>query len=90
MSPEGLSYGMKEYVRALRHQVEVAEAFFFGRLTEGMEGLLLLPEDVRLRIDQWIWDGAGGVALDPTEKGAQQLIAAAIMRVLEERMGMDD
>ncbi len=88
MSPEGLSYAMKEYVRALEHQVDVAEAFFFGRLVEGMEGLLHLPEDVRLRIDQLICLGAGGAAIDPTEKESQSLIAAAIMRSVEERMGI--
>ena len=88
MSPEGLSYAMKEYVHALRHQVAVAEAFFFGRLAEGMEGLLKLPEDVRLKIDQLIWDAAGGAAVDATEKESQSLIAAAIMHSVEERMGM--
>ena len=88
MSPEVIAHAMKEYVRALRHQVEIAEAFFFGRLSEGMEGLLKLPEDVRLKIDQLIWDAAGGAAIDPTEKEAQALIAAAIMHSVEERMGM--
>lgn len=90
MSPEGLSHAMKEYVHALQHQVSIAEAFFFGRLTEGLDGLLKLPEDIRLKIDQWIWDAAGGAAIDPTEKASQSLIAAAIMRSVEERMGMDD
>ncbi len=90
MSPEGLSYAMKGYVNALKHQVEVAQAFFFGRLMEGMEGLLHLPEDVRLRVDQLIWIAAGDAAIDPTEKESQSLIAAAIMRSVEERMGMDD
>ncbi len=90
MSPEILSHAMKEYVQALRHQVAVAEAFFFGRLTEGMNGLLELPEEVRLRIDQLIWEASGGVALDATEKESQSLIAAAIMHSVEERMGMMD
>ncbi|MBX7066230.1 MAG: hypothetical protein K1X28_03260 [Parachlamydiales bacterium] len=88
MSPEVLSHAMKEYVDALRHQVSVAEAFFFGRIVQGMEGLLSLPEDVRVKIDQLIWDAAGGAAIDPTEKESQSLIAAAIMHSLEERMGM--
>lgn len=88
MSPEILSHAMKEYVEALKHQVSVARAFFFGRLTQGMEGLLTLPEDVRLKIDQLIWEAAGGAAVDPTEKESQSLIAAAIMHSVEERMGM--
>jgi hypothetical protein len=90
MSPEILSHAMKSYVEALKHQVAVAEAFFFGRLVSGMEGLLALPEDVRGRIDQLIWDVSGGSAIDPTEKESQGLIAAAIMHSVEERMGMQD
>ena len=90
MSPEGLSYAMKEYVSALKHQVAVAEAFFFGRIVEGMEGLLQLPEEVRLKIDQLIWSASGGVALDPTEKESHSVIAAAIMHSVEERMGYQD
>jgi hypothetical protein len=88
MSPEILNHAMKEYVDALKHQVAVAEAFFFGRLASGMEGLLQLPEDVRMRIDQLIWDAAGGCPIDPTEKQSQSLIATAIMHCVEERMGM--
>lgn len=88
MSPEILSFALKEYVDALQHQVAVAEAFFFGKLAEGMEGLLSLPEDIRIKIDQLIWDAAGGAPVDPTEKEAQTLIAASIMHSVEERMGM--
>lgn len=88
MSPEGLSHALDGYVDALKHQVAVAESFFFGRLTEGMEGMMKIPEDVRLRIEQLIWNESGGAAIDPTEKESQSLIAAAIMRSLEERMGM--
>jgi hypothetical protein len=90
MSPEGLSHAMKGYVHALRYQQDIAENFFFGRLQEGMEGLLSLPEDVRLRVDQLIWDASGGSVLDPTEKASQHLIAAAIMHSVEERMGLLD
>lgn len=88
MSPEVLAHAMKEYVQALKHQVAVAESFFFGRLLEGMDGLLQLPEDIRVRIDQLIWDASGGAAIDPTEKESQSLIAAAIMHSVEERMGL--
>ncbi|OGN56778.1 MAG: hypothetical protein A3D96_07170 [Chlamydiae bacterium RIFCSPHIGHO2_12_FULL_44_59] len=88
MSPEGLAHALEGYVEALRHQVAVAEAFFFGRLTEGMEGLMYLPEDIRLRIDQIIWQTSGGQAIDPTEKESQSLIAAAIMKSVDERMDL--
>lgn len=88
MSPEILSHAMKDYLAALEHQVEVAKAFFFGRLQEGMEGLMQLPPDIRLKIDQLIWEAAGGSAIDPTERESQSLIAAAIMHSVEERMGM--
>ncbi len=90
MSPEVLSEAMKEYIDALKSQVAVAEAFFFGRLAQGMEGLWNLPEDVRLKIDQLIWEAAGGGAVDPTQKESQGLIAAAIMHSLEERMGLHE
>jgi hypothetical protein len=90
MSPEGLAHAMTKYIEMLEHQTETAKSFFLGLLAQGMEGLLALPEDVQLRIDQWLWDAAGGFAIDPTEKESQKLIAAAIMRSLEERMGMDD
>lgn len=89
MSPEILSYATEEYIEVLKHQAAVAEAFFFGRLQEGMEGLLHLPDPIRLKIDQLIWEGAGGAAVDPTEKESQLLIAASIMRSLEERMGFE-
>lgn len=88
MSPEIVAHAMKEYVEALKHQVAVAEAFFFGQLVEGMNGLLKLPENVRMKIDQLIWEAAGGAAIDPTERESQSLIAAAIMHSVEERMGM--
>ena len=90
MSPENLSYAIEEYVRALKHQVDVAKAFFLGRIGEGVEGLLNLPEEVRLKIDQLIWEGAGGEAIDPTDESSQELIAAAILHNVEERMGMHD
>ncbi|MDE3046889.1 MAG: hypothetical protein KGI83_00910 [Verrucomicrobiota bacterium] len=81
---------MKKYVDMLKHQVSIAEAFFFGRLGQGMEGLLTLPEDIRLRIDQLIWEVSGGEPLDATDKDSQAIIAAAIMHSVEERMGMHD
>ena len=89
-SPEGVAYAMEKYAKALEHQVEVAKAFYLGQLAEGMEGLLLLPNDIRLRIDQLIWDAAGGMALDPTEEASQSVIAGAIMHSVEERMGMHE
>lgn len=88
MSPEVLSEAMEEYLKQLRFQASVAKSFFFGRFQEGMRGLLKLPEDIQLRVDQLIWEVAQGEPLNPTEKDAQSLIAAAVMRSLEERMGI--
>lgn len=87
-SPEGIAHAMEEYIQSLEQQMNVAEDFFFGRLGLAMEGFIKLPEDVRLKIDQIIWNTAGGNPIDPTEKESQSLIAAAIMRSLEQRMGM--
>jgi len=88
MSPEGLAHGIDVYLDALKHQARIAEAFFFGRIEEGMEGLLSFPEDIRLKIDQLIWDAAGGEAIDPTDDRSKKIIASAIMHSLDERMGM--
>ncbi len=89
MSPEVLSQAMKDYLKALQFQSNVAEAFFFGRVGEGVEGLLKLPADIRTKIDQLIWEAAGGEAIDPTDEASGQLIAAAILHSVEERMGMN-
>lgn len=88
MSPEGAAYGIEEYAKALAKQAEIAEDFYYGRIGEGIEGLLNLPEAVRLKIDQLIWDAAGGEAIDPTEESSAELIADAILFSLEERMGL--
>ncbi len=88
MSPEGASHAIEEYMKALRKQASIAESFYYGRIGEGIEGLLELPEDVRLKIDQLIWDAAGGEAIDPTDPEAGELIADAILFSLEERMGL--
>ena len=90
ISREGLAYAMESYIEALKHQADVAKAFYFGRLAEGFDGLLSLPEDIRLQIDQLIWDAAGGEAIDPTLPEAQNLIAAAIMHSVEIRMGISE
>lgn len=88
MSPEVMSTAMKEYIRSLKKQIAIAEDFFFGRIAEGMSGLMQLPEDVRLKIDQLIWDASDGHTLDPSKKESRSLIAAAIMHSVEERMGI--
>jgi len=88
MSPEVLAHGIEEYLKALQDQANTAEAIYFGRLEEGMEGLLALPEDVRLKIDQLVWEASGGESLDPTEEKSERIIAAAIIHSLESRMGL--
>lgn len=88
MSPEGISYSIEQYLEALRIQAGVAEAFFNGRIAEGIEGLLTLPEDIRLKIDQLIWEETGGEMIDPTDEDSSALIAAALLHSLEERMGI--
>lgn len=87
MSPEGLAYAMDEYVKSLKHQILVAEAFFFGRIQEAMQKIQDLPEDTLARIDQLVFDVSRGESLDPTDKESRQIVASAIMHSLEERMG---
>lgn len=88
MSPEGAAHAIKEYVQMLEHQVRTAEAFFFGRLAQGMEGLLKLPDEVREKVDQLLWEKTGGEPLNATEEESQILIAAALMHSLEEGVGI--
>lgn len=90
MSPEGLSHAFESYIETLQYQASVAKSFFFGRYQEGMGGLLTLPQDVRSRVDQIVWEMNRGEALDVTEKDSQLLVAGALMRSIEERMGMED
>lgn len=90
MSPEGISYAMDQYLEALRHQVNIAKAFYLGKVAEGMQGLFELPEDVRTKIDQLIWEAAGGEAIDPTEEASREVISEAILYSVEERMGMHE
>lgn len=88
MSPEVIAYSIEQYLQELRLQAAVAEAFFHGRIAEGIEALLALPEEVRLKIDQLVWDASGGVAIDPTDEASSEIITAAILYSLEERMGV--
>jgi hypothetical protein len=88
MSPEGAAHGIQEYIKALKTQAQVAELFYLGKIGEGIDGLLHLPDDVRLKIDQLIWDLADGEAIDPTDPKSGELIADAVLFSLEERMGM--
>ena len=90
MSPKEMAHAMEQYLAALRHQVNIAKAFYLGKVAEGMQGLFELPEDVRLKIDQLIWDAAGGEAIDPTEESSRALITEAILHSVEERMGMHE
>ena len=90
MSPEGMAHAMGKYVESLKHQAEIAEAFFFGRVAEGIEGLLTLPEPQRLRVDQLIWEKAGGEAIDPPDEASREFIADAILFSIEEQMGMHE
>jgi hypothetical protein len=88
MSPEGMVHSIENYLENLRAQAKIAEAFFHGRIEEGMEGLLSLPSDVRKKIDQLIWEATGGESIDPTDEASSEIVAAAILYSLEERMGV--
>lgn len=90
MSPEVISGAMDSYVAALQHQVMVAKAFYFGRVFEGMEGLLQLPGDVRDRIDQLLWELTDGEEVDPMDGKSHRVLAEVILFNVEERMGMHD
>lgn len=88
MSPEGAIFAIEEYVQSLKRQAAVAEAFFYGRIGEGMEGFFLLPESVRLQVDQLVWEASQGGSLELSDEKTGPLIAEALLFALEERMGM--
>lgn len=88
MSPEGAAHAIKEYVQMLDHQVKTAKAFFFGNLGKGMEALLQLPAEVQQRVDELLLAQTGGEPLNVAEEESQVLVAAALMRSLEEGMGI--
>jgi hypothetical protein len=73
------------YLRALKAQAEVAKAFYFGHVAEGLAGYEALPEDVRLQIDQLIWEASFGKS-----EVSPRLVAEAIMYSIEMRMGMSE
>ena len=87
MTPEMYAQGTEDYLQQLNSQVDVAKDFFFGRIEEGMEHLLALPNEVRQRVDQLIFEKTGGEPIDPTDERSALLITGAIMYSLEERMG---
>jgi len=89
-SPEGLAHAMDTYLESLRAQAHLAQHFFAGRIEEGFQAQLDLPEDVRMRIDDLIWEAAGQAPIDPTLPENQQLMAGAVLQCLEERMGYAD
>ncbi len=90
VSPEGLAHAIETYLESLRTQAKVAQHFFAGRIEEGFEGLLDLPEDVRIRIDALIWEAAGEAPIDPSVPENHHLMAASVLQCMEERMGYND
>jgi hypothetical protein len=93
MSPEGLSHAIEAYIASLQKEIAVARAFYFGRRREGEVALASLDEGVRLQIDRCLWEMSGGKVASVAEliqAGASQgrVIAGAILRSVEERMGM--
>ncbi|HEY4254855.1 MAG TPA: hypothetical protein VGM34_00730 [Chlamydiales bacterium] len=90
MSAEGLVHAAEGYVESLRYQAEVARAFFSGRVDEGFQALLDLPEATRIQIDEFIWEAAGEAPIDPTLPESHSLMASAVLQSMEERMGFSD
>ncbi|MEN9654677.1 MAG: hypothetical protein RL235_789 [Chlamydiota bacterium] len=88
VGPEGLAHALESYVKTLQHQLAVAASFYYGRVGEGMDGLQAMPEHVRLRIDQILWESTGGELLDLEAKEGRALMWGAILQSIEERMGI--
>lgn len=88
ISPEGVEHAIERYLASLRTQASAARSFFFGRWEEGWEQLLDLPDEVRMQIDQLIWEAAGEEALDPAAPESGKIAAAAVLRSLEKRIDL--
>ena len=76
MTPERAAHAIEKYLTALNDQARLAKEVFDGKAS-----LSSLPKEMRLRIDQLIWEAAGG-------KPSREFIADAILFSLEEKMGM--
>jgi hypothetical protein len=88
MSPEGAQYAIEKYLQSLQWQKEAAEFFFANRWEEGMDKLEQLPCRVREEIDQKLWEVSLGQGIDVLDPKAGRMIAEAVIRSIEERMGM--
>lgn len=90
MSPEGAAYAIDLYLDALKEQAEVAERFFYKKMPEARAGFEKLPSDIRLRVEQLLWEATHGEGVDFTKESQGPLIATAILHSVQERMGMMD
>jgi hypothetical protein len=90
VSAEGLAHAVEGYIEALRLHAKVAQHFFAGRVDEGFQALLDLPEEIRIQIDEFISEAADGAPMDPSLPESYSLMAAAVLRSMEERMGFSD
>jgi hypothetical protein len=87
-SPEGAAHALHVYIKTLDVQIETARAFFGGNIERGMQKLQKLPEEARGEVDFWLLQKTEGTPINAADEEAQVLIAAALMRSLEQRMGI--
>lgn len=84
LDPDHLAHAVDTYVSHLRKQIKAAEAFYFGRMKEGMKKLDQLSEEVRTRIDALMVQAVNSCG------ETREAVVAAILHSVEEQMGMHD
>jgi hypothetical protein len=84
LDPDHLAHAVDMYVGCLRKQIKAAEAFYFGRMKEGMKKLEELSKEVRSRIDDLMVQAVNSCGK------TREAVVAAILHSVEEQMGMHD
>lgn len=85
-SPEGIAHGIDLYLKHLKGIAHIGALFYEGDIERGMEGIWSLPEGLRGRLDQLLWEANGGEALDVSL--SHLVVAEALFHLLEQEMGI--
>jgi hypothetical protein len=82
IDPEHIAYAVDAYIRDLRKQIKAAEAFYFGRMKEGLAKLNKLSKEVQERVDSLMVEAVGHCGQ------TTEAIVSAILHSVEEQMGV--
>lgn len=88
VSAEGLSHALESYLTSLHQQVLIARFSFLGATEEAAELLNQLPEEIRTEVDQLVSQEAEALERHAEEFQQETLMASALLRSLERRLGL--